>query len=139
MKNIFLSKSELSLDAAEKLKNNPHNHYSPSIHCSYYSCYQKLLHVLFKILGYSKEQYDNEFRLFRLKQEAGNHEFMLQLFWRKISAKNIDDGRDFKNNFISLRKLRIDSDYLEIWIEKDKSDLAYHLAEAIHKNLRRNF
>lgn len=139
MKNVFLSKSELSLDAAEKLKNNPNHHHSSSIHCSYYSCYQRLLHVLYKVLNYSREQVDDEFRLFKLKQDGGTHEFMIHLFWRKISSRNIEDGQNFKNEIISLRKLRTESDYLEVWIEKDKSDLAYNLAESIHRNLRRNF
>jgi hypothetical protein len=85
------------------------------------------------------ERYEAEFKEFRLKYNAGNHAFILQLFWTKISAKNRDDAKDFKNEFISLRKLRIDSDYHDIWIEKDSSDKAHNLALSIIKNLKRNF
>src|SRR5258706_6936010 len=135
MENIFLSKSELSLDAAERLKNNPNSHHSSSIHCSYYSCYQRLLHVLYRILGYDAKKYEQEFSLFKLKQNGGSHEFMLHLFWSKISLRNMDDAKDFKNDFISLRKLRIDSDYKDLWLEKDSSDKAYILALGIIKNV----
>ena len=139
MENVFLSKSELNLDAAEKLKNNPNNHHASSVHCSYYSCYQRLLHILYQILGYDLAQYDEEFRSFKLTQNGGNHEFMLQLFWQKISTKSIDDAKEFKTNFISLRKLRIDSDYRSLWLEKDSSEKAYNLALAIMRTVKKNF
>jgi hypothetical protein len=143
VKNNFLSKSDLNLDAAERLKNNPNNHYSSSIHCSYYSCYQRLLDILYRILGYSEASFKQEFNDFKARQPIGQpigpHDYMIQFFWDHLSTKSHEDAKDFRNNILLLKKLRTDSDYKDLWIEKDVSDRALVLATTIHKNLKKHF
>jgi hypothetical protein len=64
---------------------------------------------------------------------------MIQFFWDHLSTKSHEDAKDFRNNILLLKKLRTDSDYKDLWIEKDVSDRALVLATTIHKNLKKHF
>jgi hypothetical protein len=138
MGSHYLSKSNLNLDAAERLIKNPNHHHASSIHCSYYSCYQKLAHILFKIVEYSQERYTSEYRQFNFRTKGGSHEFAIMLVY-ELLKDNKEDAKIFKNDILELKRLRVDSDYKEIWIEKPTSDEAFRLANSISKTLKRNF
>lgn len=140
------SKSVISMDAADRLRRNPNNHYCSSIHCSYYSCYQKLLFILYKTLSYTKKQYDEEYTTYRknpANERSGIHEFTIALFYQKILTLSTpdatNDARVFKDKIMSLKKLRRDSDYEAVWITKEICDKAFDIADEVQKKLKKHF
>ncbi|SRR5260221_4643607 len=138
MADYWLNKSDINLDAAEKLKNPPNSHHAPSISCSYYACYLKLSHSLYVVLGYTEGKFNIEYNNFRGRSGgAGSHEFMIHLIYTEIASKDKKDAGDFKNEILALKRLRTIADYKNEWQQKDSSDLAFNKAQSVIKVLKR--
>lgn len=137
--NYLLSKSDLNLDAAEKLKKGPNNHHSPSISRSYYACYLRIVHVISNVIGYNEGRFNSEYNSYKIRNPGGKHDFSIHLLYTTIRGNNLKDAIDFKNEILGLKKLRIDADYRNILQEKDLSDSAYLKAEKVIKILKRQF
>lgn len=139
MPNYWLIKSDLNLDAAEKLKNSPNFHHAPSISRSYYACYLRIIHVINHVVGYDEGQFNTRFNAYKAKTQGGKHDFSIHMIWDIMKTKNLKDATDFRNEILALKKLRTTADYRNELQEKDVSDRAYTKADAVIKILRRQF
>lgn len=127
-------KSKESLSAAKVLIDNSlHN---SSIHCSYYSCFQKISSILIDF--YTREILDSEIRAAG-KQGGGKHVQYTTKFtsiliaFIKNSAYQITQRTitDFTEKITMLKSLRVQADYYENDMNSQKSNKAYDLANDI--------
>lgn len=106
-------KSKQNLSAAKLLIDR--SLHSSSIHCSYYSCFQKISYMLFCI--HSKEELERQARTKKIN--GGKHVHFISQFKQEIlpfvadknseiSKKNVTD---FYEKINQLKKLRIIADY----------------------------
>lgn len=126
-------KSKESLIAAKILiSNSMHN---SSIHCSYYSCFQKISSILIDL--YDRERLDSEIK--STPQHGGTHvqyttKFRLILMdYVKNPAYSINQRTivDFTDKITTLKSLRVNADYYEGDMNSQKSNKAYSLATEI--------
>ncbi len=139
MSIILRNKSVINYDAAFALKESPNYHHCSSIHCSYYSCFQAVKHIIINILGvddsaiYSNRRIDPA----NIKSE---HEYVIEYVHRRIiELDKLEDAKAFKNKINQLKSIRTNSDYKEITIEKEQSDAAYCLASEVITTLKKTF
>ena len=128
----LLQKSGFNFDSAQLLVNN--HYYAPSIHCYYYSCHQKLLHIFYNVLN------KTEADLTSLKRSTnlGSHEVVISEVYKSFGTNRFE-RRDFINHIGQLKKLRIDSDYKELEILSNTSTEAEKLVREINKIIKKVF
>lgn len=110
----LLKKSEENILAASLLIEN--ELYASSVHCSYYSCFQKLKNVISQAYGSDYEELENEryslIKLLRLrsKRTLGTHEFYID---RKLVDLIRRENKDHRliNQINDLKLRRTISDY----------------------------
>ena len=132
------AKSKENLIAAKKLIDS-HLHCS-SIHCSYYSCFQKIASILIDF--YTKEKLDEDIR--STPQRGGIHIQYITKFCSDLKnfisnpAYDISQRTitDFYEKITILKALRVNADYHEDHIDTQKSNTAYTLAEEILKIIK---
>jgi uncharacterized protein (UPF0332 family) len=122
-------KSEFNIDAAKVLINN--YLYAPSVHCSYYSCFQLMKYALKKIAGIEYEDLGKQIRL----SEQNTHKFVINEIGKIIKRKNAYDFRYFNNNIRELKALREEADYENVEILIDKSEKALKKAKELRLSL----
>lgn len=133
--SVFLNKSEQNLNAATKLIELELN--ASSIHCSYYSCLQRMLYIKTEKLGEQPETL-----LKRAKAEdTGSHNIITNEIKQAISSKNSNysEQQAFSNTLALLKRNRIEADYQPIEINKSKSSASLELAKKINTILARIF
>jgi uncharacterized protein (UPF0332 family) len=116
-------KSNFNFDAAELLI--ARNLYAPSVHCSYYSCFQLLK---FKIQDFFGVDYVTQERESKLNEQT-SHVYVIQYIINKLNdfEKEIDVRRKLIRQISQLKQLRVESDYhdIEICIEKSTQAMTY--------------
>ena len=122
-------KSEFNIDAAELLIKQ--NLYAPSVHCSYYSCFQLMKYTLKNIIGIDYEEQGNQIRL----SKQNSHNFVIHAIGKEIKRRNPYDFRYFNNNIRELKALREEADYENVEILIDKSSMAYEKAKKLRLSL----
>ncbi len=137
MTSHYLNKAVLNKDASVQLVKTPNYHHCSSVHCSYYSCYLQLYHIIFIILSISENDFDSIKNQWLNTNNGGLHQFSIMFVFGKIEDPGTKSK--FKNKILELKKLRIDSDYKNISIDKTISDSATNLAEDITKLLTLQF
>ncbi len=127
-------KSEFNIDAAEVLITK--NLYAPSVHCSYYSCLQRIKSIFPVYFGITYDQIEIDVRT----GKANEHSYLIRYISEQI-RKNIGSNEyvDFKRNIGDLKEFRIHSDYKDIEVTSDQSTKAYKLATEINKFLNEKF
>jgi hypothetical protein len=130
--SYLLNKSGFNLDSAEILIKE--TYFAPSVHCSYYSCVQKMLYIIYSQLGQTEQSLKNESD----RSELGSHEFMISTITKAIRSKS-GNMRVFNNEINQLKKLRRDSDYREIQISFDQGSQALKKAKEIQSILKESF
>jgi hypothetical protein len=109
------------------------NHYSSSVHCSYYSCIQLMKHIL--LLNEEKTEQE----LFKKQQSASQnlHEFLINYFVRQLRVNNLyAQYRNTIGKLTELKVLRNDSDYREVVIDETKAKFASDLSLKILRDLK---
>ena len=109
------------------------NHFSSSVHCSYYSCIQLMKHILLFNEGKTEEE------LFAMQKSASQnlHEFLINHFISQLRENNVYTlYRDSIGKLGQLKVLRNNSDYKEIVIDETKARLASDLSLKILKDLK---
>lgn len=129
-------KSEHNLLAAEILiKNGLH---APSVHCSYYSCFQLSKFALKEFVGIDYEEQDKE--LNQLKQnnkgKIGIHEFVIKRLGTEIKSYSNEAFLIYTNNIRLLKTFRIKSDYLDKHITDEQSKESLRLSSEIIQLLK---
>ncbi len=124
-------KSEFNILAADILKSKVL--YAPSVHCSYYSCFQLMKYSIKKLL---KIEYD-ELSDMIATSNTNTHNFVINLIAKEIKNKfgNIP-YRNFSNNIKDLKKFRVDSDYHNIEVNISHSQEAYNIANEVLKQIK---
>jgi len=125
--SVYLDKSQKNIDAADKLINT-HKIYIPSIHCSYYSCLQVIIHILYKIEGWDYSQIKAECE----RAEHGSHVAMTKIIKEKImrDSNNYSFANSVDSNIGKLKELRQNADYWDKvhsdgeWEAKSKAALS---------------
>jgi len=127
-------KSEFNINAAELLIANAY--FAPSIHCSYYSCFQLLK---FTIKNFNNIDYD--ILASNISSSRKNtHQFVIDYIARElIEYAGREESRKFKLKIKDLKQFREESDYDNIEIGKDKGETALRKAKEIRNYLKTNF
>lgn len=140
--SYFLQKSNSNLAIAHYLYTDaPIPCYSASVHCSYYSCLQKIMYILKEFFE------DNYVRInAEVKGKKGNtHKDYIIEIGNIIKDKSyigrserFKDVQNIQNYLIDLKELRIKADYHDIEIIKDKAAKAHQLAKDIHRIIKKH-
>src|ERR1035437_993426 len=123
----LLEKSRFNLDAAEVLIRE--RLYAPSVHCSYYSCFQRIKSIFPIYFDLTFSQIDVIVRT----GKANEHAYLIRYISEQI-LKNIGlmEYAEFKRKIGDLKEFRVSSDYKEIEITSDLSNKALKIAKAIN-------
>ena len=123
-------KSGINLKAAGMLSNRDDINIC-SVHCSYYSCYQYIIHCISEITKLNdiqrRDKYEEHKEECKRKGESpmGSHEFWLNQFYKYAITKDFQAARHVFTKTEQLKSKRIDADYSDkIFTKKETSDLA---------------
>lgn len=121
------NKSEFNLDGAQLLIDN--NLYAPSIHCSYYSVFQKLKYkyVLKKNISY------DDLTQMIISDSRNTHKYVIEEFCNFIQDRY--KKRELRNKINDLKAFRVESDYEDLEINYDKSNLALTKSKEIIREI----
>lgn len=128
----LLQKSEFNFVSAQLLVKNCY--YAPSIHCYYYSCHQKLLHVLYYVL----QKTEMDLTALQRSTNSGSHEVAISEVYKSFGS-NKSEARIFNTNIGQLKKLRVDSDYKDIEVHSNVSNNAESLVVEINRIIKKVF
>lgn len=108
--SVYLEKSKSNIDAAEILIKT-HKIYIPSIHCSYYSCLQVIIHILYEIEKWDYSQIKKECE----RAEHGSHTTMLNIIKENILSESNNHSlvNAVNTKFGLLKELRQNADYYD--------------------------
>lgn len=102
-------KSDFNLDAAKVLLEQ--NLFAPSVHCSYYSCFQLLKYTIHDFFGEDYEKQANNISTTKQK----THQYVINYITNKLKTlASSQESRDFKRKINDLKQFRIESDYENI-------------------------
>jgi len=123
------NKSEFNLVGAQLLIYN--NLYAPSVHCSYYSVFQKLKYkyVLKKDISY------DDLAQMIILDTRNTHRYVIEEFCNFIQDRL--KKRDLKNKINDLKAFRVESDYEDLEINIDKSNLALSKSKEIIREINK--
>ncbi|PLB20010.1 MAG: hypothetical protein TRG1_1274 [Flavobacteriaceae bacterium FS1-H7996/R] len=126
------SKSVFNLEAAKELINE-HQYYAPSVHCSYYGCFQHIMSKLNSI-GITYEIMDND--IANSKQDGVptlySNKYPIDLIIKEISKKSdLIYTKNVRDKIKKLKLFRVMSDYHNDQINEPKSTEALRLSHEI--------
>lgn len=125
----------MNLDAAKVLIDK--SLYAPSIHCSYYSCFQLMKFVMFDFFGITYEV------LGSIASQSGKktHEYMIGHLSTELERSGIDirERMEFNRKIRQLKSARQDSDYEDEPIDSSKGEKAFLYANEINLFLNKTF
>jgi hypothetical protein len=131
--SLFRDKSHYNRLAAELcLKNNL---YAPSIHCSYYSCVQYMLYVLFEKIKMTKDEFEKTKNSFG----SGTHASAIKLIGIDLIKKEKSDYKAFQKLIPELKELREKSDYENLAISQNEGWTAMSNSDSIKNILSKNY
>lgn len=118
------SKSEFNLEAA-KILIDDHSYYAPSVHCSYYGCFQFIKSKLNGIgITYAKMNSD-----IASNPKLSSNKYPLDLIVAEIGKKtDVYYQREIKTKIKTLKAYRVISDYHNEIVDHSKSNAALKLS-----------
>jgi hypothetical protein len=131
-------KSEENLKLAQKIVTSKNRFYASSIHCSYYSCVQLMLHILRIDLGKSDDDVHKE-SIEGSKNENGFHNWLITIIAREFFRRNPKKASEFNNRIGELKGVRVKADYQNSLIKEPKAKEALKYAELIMEDLIMHF
>lgn len=133
--SILLRKSNNSIAAAKQLMDS--NLEAPSVHCSYYSCIQLMLHIAIEKLGESSESLLSRSNF----ENTGSHVTLTNEIKKELTNRttNYSELQTFSNNLATLKRNRTEADYMEIDITRPKCSASLDIAKKINAILERVF
>lgn len=129
------NKSDFNLQAADYLI-NVEDCYAPSVHCSYYGCFQYIKFKLNKI-GHTYAQIDSDIQ--KSKQVPGgtvlsSNKYPLDLIVKKLRTQtDIIYSKKVNDKIKKLKTFRVLSDYEDVPVDYQKSTEALRLSKEIIK------
>ena len=129
-------KSEFNITAAEHLLSE--SLYAPSIHCSYYSCYQLLKYTISYFFGIDYDTQAQNIVLSNPKQNS--HQYVINFVVKElITLAGNDKSREFKRTLKDLKQYRTESDYENVEVDSVKGQNAFEKAKEIRSYIIENF
>ncbi|KFF17344.1 HEPN domain-containing protein [Flavobacterium hydatis] len=123
------SKSEFNL-AAAKLLIEDYDNYAPSVHCSYYGCFQFIKSKL-NSLGYTYTKVNEEIAA---SETLHSHKYPISLIVKELKTKVTDDtyySRKVNDKIKLLKTFREESDYHNKVVTYPQSKAALELSNEI--------
>jgi hypothetical protein len=128
-------KSEFNIDAAQVLIDK--YLFAPSVHCSYYSCFQLMKFTMNAHFGMS---YDELRQKVSVNTSGGTHTYVTHFFNAEVRKKyGISDYSDFSRKIKDLKEFRESSDYDDSEITIDNSTKALQYAKELRYYIQKNF
>lgn len=138
-------KSALNIKAALTLTNTA-DICSTSVHCSYYSCYQLIIHFLETKLNLDKGQRKNQYDIYvKGVRDAGgfkilgSHEYWIQQFINDYRRKKSNEVPLIYTNLMQLRQARLEADYETTDFSKRNTDDLYDVAFCVRKMIIKTY
>lgn len=127
-------KSTFNLDAANHLIKQ--DLYAPSVHCSYYSCFQLLKYTINDFFGEGYEVQSKNIA----SGKSSSHQYVINYVSRELKKlTGVTESQGFKRKIKDLRQFRIDSDYENTEINSGKGHKAYQIAIDLRNYITENF
>lgn len=127
-------KSNFNIDAAEFLINK--TYYAPSVHCSYYSCFQLMKYTIKEFFGVDYET--QSINISTTKQHT--HQYVINYISNElIEFVGTEESRLFKRTIKDLKQFRLESDYENVEVTHDNGQDALRKAKEIRHYLITNF
>jgi uncharacterized protein (UPF0332 family) len=128
------NKSEFNLEAADLLIKS--GLYAPSVHCSYFSCFQLVKVIVCTVIFDSITDHGSKI------SQTGGHSH--KYFWNAIkdtiySLKGREKERSVSRKYKDLKTFREESDYGDIQIDSSKGIKARVVAAEINNFLKHTF
>lgn len=111
---------------------------NPSVHCSYYSCVQLILHLLRSHFGKTELAIKQE-GMAGAKTDNGYHNWLLNLIFKELVRLNGTDAAKFIGIIVMLKKQRATADYENRDIDFAIAEKAHDKSLEIHKLILNNF
>jgi len=127
-------KSEFNFEAAQVLIDK--YLFAPSVHCSYYGCFQLMKFTMLNHFGIS---YDELRQRVSVKTTGGMHTYVTDFYNRAVRKNGISDYSNFSRKIKDLKEFRESSDYDDVEITIDKSHKALSYATEIKQYIQKNF
>ena len=128
-------KSEFNIDAAQVLIDK--YLFAPSVHCSYYSCFQLMKFTMSAYFGMS---YDELRQKVSVNTSGGTHTYVTHFFNTEVRKKyGLTDYTDFSRKIKDLKEFRESSDYDDSEITIDNSTKALQYAKELRYYIQKNF
>src|SRR5690554_982567 len=119
-------KSEFNIKAAEQLLKDAY--YAPSVHCSYYSCFQLLKYTIKDFFNIDYETQAVNMSVIGQK----SHQYVVNYIAKElVSFVPFEESRNFKRTIKDLKQFRIESDYENLEIDLVKGNDAFNKAQEI--------
>ncbi|TYQ00422.1 hypothetical protein C7447_1011036 [Tenacibaculum adriaticum] len=128
------NKSEFNLEAARVLIDE-YDNFAPSVHCSYFGCFQFIKSKLNKI-GFSYEKIDSDISISRQSaaRTLNSHDYPIKLILTEVEKKSdIIFRKGVKDKINLLKTYRVLSDYRNESVTMKKSKEALRLSKEIIK------
>ena len=125
------NKSEINRNAAVLLQSQ--SLYPSVIHCSYYSCFQLMKHIVLTTLGKTEADIAKEVK----NSSNGSHEVMINNITAHLKVNN-KDWRTFSQTIGQLKRLRVSADYENVSIDSVKGSNSISLCDDIIRLLKTN-
>lgn len=127
-------KSDFNIIAANTLLKQ--NLFAPSVHCSYYSCFQLLKYTIKEFFGVDYEAQAIKISATKLK----THQYVVNYISNElITFVGKEESRKFKRTIKDLKQFRVESDYENIEVNSEKGNKAYNKANEIRSYIIKNF
>ena len=119
-------KSKFNLDAAEELITK--SLHAPSVHCSYYGCFQFLKYTLKNYRNLTYEDIEQQCKTY----PGGTHGYIIDTCLTDVRKKESSDThKELKRNIKDLKEFRVSSDYYNVEIIIDDSEKCLDLSKKI--------
>jgi uncharacterized protein (UPF0332 family) len=127
-------KSDFNIDAATLLIKE--SYYAPSVHCSYYSCFQLLKFSIKEFFGIEYATLTADIT----NSGQHTHQYVINYVSKElVSLVGAEESRQFKRKIKDLKQFREESDYENIEVNIDQGNIALTKANEIRHYLITNF
>jgi uncharacterized protein (UPF0332 family) len=127
-------KSDFNIDAAKELISI--KIYAPSVHCSYYSCFQLMKFAINDFFGTT---YVEQSSIIASTKQS-SHQYVISYILKELKEFDTrDEIQKLRRKIKDLKQYRVDSDYEDIEVNIEKGELALSVAEEIRRYLITNF
>ena len=124
-------KAEENKKSAELLIKNNNN--SSSVHCSYYSVIQIMLHILLSDLKKTEKAINDD------SKGSSFHLWLSNTIQTELLIRNFNSSYPFGDHFAKLKRLRVKADYHNKLIKNSEAQRASQLSDSIRNILQNHF